>query len=71
MLKLSIIILANGYKGYNIFNTYEDEEKNKLYEKVIFLNFVNNNHFDYLSLNENHEKYTTKNDYLNFIKIYI
>ena len=71
MLNINIIILINGYKGYNLFNAYENEEKNTLYENVIFLNFVNDNHFDYLNLNDKNEKYTTKNEFLFLIKNYI
>ena len=53
MLKINIIILINGNKGYNLFN---------------FLYFENNNHFDYLNINEENENYTTKNEFLIFIK---
>ena len=68
MLKINIIILINGYKGYNLFNQYEYNDKNKLVENVIFLYFENNNHFDYLNINEENENYTTKNEFLIFIK---
>ena len=48
MLNIIIIILIDGYSGYNVFNIYEPENINNLNKNYIFLNFVENKHFEYL-----------------------
>ena len=67
MLNINIIILKNGFVGYNIYNIYGPNENNNLNNNYIFLNFINDNHFDYLILNENNPNYDNKENYLNYI----
>ena len=57
MLNINIIILKNGFLGYNIYNSYEPNENNKLNNNYIFLNFINDNHFHYLILNEKNSEF--------------
>ena len=67
MLNINIIILKNGFLGYNIYNSYEPNENNKLNNNYIFLNFINDNHFDYLILNEKNPNFDNKQNYINYI----
>ena len=64
MLNIIIIILID---GYNAFNVYEPENINNLNKNYIFLNFVENKHFEYLQLNENNPLYTSKEEYFEYI----
>ena len=67
MLNINIIILKNGFVGYNIYNIYEPNENNKLNNNYIFLNFINDNHFDYLILNEKNPNFDDRENYINYI----
>ena len=69
MLNIIIIILVDGYEGYNLFNIYEPENLSKLNRKFLFLNFVEKNHFYYKQINENNSNYTSKEKYLEYINI--
>ena len=67
MLNINIIILKNGFVGYNIYNIYEPNENNKLNNNYIFLNFINDNHFDYLILNEKNPNFDDRENYIDYI----
>ena len=64
MLNIIIIILID---GYNAFNVYEPENINNLNKNYIFLYFVENKHFEYLQSNENNQRYTSKEEYINML----
>ena len=70
MLNINIIILKNGFLGYNIYNSYEPNENNKLNNNYIFLNFINDNYFDYLILNEKNPNFDDRENYIDYINNY-
>ena len=51
--QLRIIILDQGFVGYNIFNIYTDDDYVPKTYGNIFILFINNNHFQYLELKNN------------------
>ena len=45
---MKIIILKKGYYGYNVYNVYNNDDYNKDNYDTIFINYINNNNFNYL-----------------------
>ena len=43
-------MLTKGYKGYNVFNIYIDNNIDNEVVKDIYILFINENHFNYLEV---------------------
>ena len=50
IFNLRIILLTKGYNGYNVFNTYIDNNNDNELVKDIYILFINENHFNYLEV---------------------
>ena len=50
--KIRIILLKKGFYGYNVYNIFNEEDFNFENNTTIYLNFINNNHFNYLEIKD-------------------
>jgi len=51
ILNTKIIIITHGFIGYNVYNQCIPDNYNELNNKIIFLLFINGNHYDYFKYN--------------------
>lgn len=56
LFNLRIIILLEGFIGYNVYNIFTDDDYNIDIYNTIYLLFINENHFNYLKIKINENK---------------